>query len=101
MIECPACGRSHRTEEIVARCAARLQRKLQRAEKMAADEQRRADNKARESARDFISREYCREAISCEKVAAHLNKDYPPRPDGKKWHWTDVLAVHCEHLNWG
>ena len=56
LIECDVCGRSHRSEEAVHKCAIRAERALALANKRLAEKERRVLNLARESVRDYVLR---------------------------------------------
>lgn len=98
MFECEAHVRGHRTEKARDACLAAAKRREERAERLAADVERRLANRRAESEYDYIRRRYCRDGSKAETVAASLNKDYPKRE--KPWGWADVITVHAEHLNW-
>lgn len=101
MWDCPACGKRHRKQEALERCKARARRREVLEKKRRIDAARRLANRKRESESAYIRRRYCGfEGAPAVRVAAELNREYPPREDGKKWTWFEVLQEHISHMNW-
>lgn len=106
MIECPACGKQHRTEKALEACVKRHAKRKEREDRLAADTARREANAARVPPRDFLREKmmvnniYKDETPMLSTLVSKLNKDYPP-PEGKyKWELIDVVKLWVSKLNW-
>lgn len=95
---CETHPRGHRTEEARDACIAKAERRAKRKAAKEADEARRLSNREQEMEEAYIRRRFCAEGDKAVNVAAGLNRDYPKRKN--PWSWSDVIAVHANHLNW-
>ena len=101
MYECESHKLGHRTEEARNACVKKAERRAQREAKKAEDIARREANLERESVSDYIKRRFCVEGVRPQNVAVSLQREYPPRADGKKWSWVHVVQEHAEnHIKW-
>jgi hypothetical protein len=100
VIECPTCGRSHRTEKAVDLCAARAAKRAEREEKREADRIRRVENWKKKPPQDYI-RERLSAGTAWVNIIAGLNREYPPPyPWSRGWTLIEAVAWDCERLNW-
>jgi hypothetical protein len=99
-IACPTCGKSHRSEEAVARCATKEERKAERAKKKEEDRTRRIENSNKEAPRLYIRR-LRGEGKNFEQILGQLRKNYPPPQFESGWDLFTVVYIYAETLNWG
>lgn len=99
-ITCPHCGKGHRSEAAVARCASKEERKAQRAEKKAEDRDRRIKNGKDEPPEEHIHR-LKREGKNWDAVLGSLRKNYLPLEFETDWDLYTVVYIYAEGLHWG
>ena len=99
MIEHKPCGKRHRTDELIAKCEARIEEK-------ALDAARRERNQKLIPYAEKIRTRMGRDGIAPDKVCAEMKREYPPPPahlvraaDG--WTVWSVVEVYASQLSWG
>lgn len=99
-IPCPHCGKNHRSEEAIARCAAKAERKALRESKKEEDRARRFKNSREEPPQAHIKR-LRQEGKNLEQVLGSLRKNYPPPEFEEEWDLVTVAYEVAAGLNWG
>lgn len=98
-MECKNCGKSHRTEEAVAKCFARSERKAEREAKKKAEIQRRIAN-AKAVPPDIYIRKLRDEGKNLDQILAGLKKNYLPPEIDSDWDLWEVAYRIAQTVNW-
>jgi hypothetical protein len=99
-MECKHCGRTHRTEEALAKCATRQERKAERETKKKKEIERRVAN-AKAEPPDLYIKRMRQEEKNLSQIVGGLRKNYLPPTVDSEWDLYEVAYRVGETLNWG